>query len=77
MTGRLAAVTGATGFLGRRLVSDLVRRGWRVRGLSRREPEPGLWGDAQPQIERGDLDDADALARLARGAEVVIHAAGL
>ncbi len=77
MTGRLAAVTGATGFLGRRLIADLVARGWRVRALSRRDPDPGLWGDALPQIVRGDLDDTAALERLVQGAEVVIHAAGL
>lgn len=77
MTGRLAAVTGATGFLGRRLVPDLARRGWRVRVLSRRAPEAGLWGDAAPDIVRGDLEDRDALSRLAAGADLVIHAAGL
>ena len=77
MTGRLAAVTGATGFLGRRLVPDLARRGWRVRVLSRRAPEARLWGDATPEIVRGDLEDRDALFRLSAGADLVIHAAGL
>ncbi len=77
MNGPLAAVTGATGFLGRRLVEDLGRRGWRVRALVRREPEAGLWGETAPQIVRGDLDDEAALASLARGADVVVHVAGL
>lgn len=77
MTGRLAVVTGATGFLGRRLVPGLARRGWRVRVLSRRAPEAGLWGETEPEIVRGDLDDRDALARLSEGADLVIHAAGL
>lgn len=77
MTGRLAAVTGATGFLGQRLVPELARRGWRVRVLSRRAPEAGLWSGADPEVVRGDLDDRDALARLSEGADLVVHGAGL
>jgi nucleoside-diphosphate-sugar epimerase len=56
---------------------DLARRGWRVRALARGAPDAGLWGDARPQIERGDLADGAALERLASGADVVIHVAGL
>src|SRR5512143_4040391 len=77
MSAPLAAVTGATGFLGRRLVPALHRQGWRVRVLSRRPPEPGLWEGAQPELVQGDLADAEALARLAAGAQVVVHGAGL
>ena len=75
MTGRLAAVTGATGFLGRHLVQALSEDGWRVRALARRDP--GAWDGEAPEVIYGDLDDADALARLCRGADAVIHAAGL
>jgi len=77
MTPRLAAVTGATGFLGGRLIPALIHAGWSVRALSRRDPGPALWDGAQPQIIRGDLDDPSALGRLCEGAEVVIHGAGL
>ncbi|MGA0602095.1 NAD-dependent epimerase/dehydratase family protein [Caulobacter sp. KR2-114] len=77
MTPRLAAVTGATGFLGGRLVPALIGAGWRVRVLCRRDPDPAFWEGAAPQIVRGDLDDAAALDRLCEGAEVVIHGAGL
>lgn len=77
MTPRLAALTGATGFLGGRLVPALVAAGWSVRALSRRDPDPTLWGGVQPQIVRGDLDDPSALGQLCDGAEVVIHGAGL
>ena len=75
MTGRVAAVTGATGFLGRHLVQVLANDGWRVRALARRDPGP--WDGAAPEVVRGDLDDVDALARLCRGADAVIHVAGL
>ncbi|HWA61474.1 MAG TPA: NAD-dependent epimerase/dehydratase family protein, partial [Caulobacteraceae bacterium] len=66
--GRLAAVTGATGFLGRRLVPALAAAGWRVRVLARGAPEPGLWDETDPEILRGDLADEAALAALARDA---------
>lgn len=77
MTPRLAAVTGATGFLGARLIPALADAGWSVRALSRREPDPTLWAGARADIVRGDLDDVAALGRLCDGAEVVIHGAGL
>ena len=35
---RTALVTGATGFIGRHLVSRLVEQGWRVRALVRGDP---------------------------------------
>ncbi len=36
--GRLAAVTGATGFIGGHLAHELAGRGWRLRILSRSMP---------------------------------------
>ncbi len=74
---RLAAVTGATGFLGRQLVRVLSEAGWRVRVLARRDPIDPLWRDACPEVVVGDLGDEAALSRLAKGADVLIHAAGL
>ncbi len=71
----VAAVTGATGFLGARLVPALLARGWRVRALTR-GPVPAPDGTAVTWIS-GDLEDLDALDRLTQGADVVIHAAGL
>jgi nucleoside-diphosphate-sugar epimerase len=73
---RLAAITGASGFLGRRLVVALVERGFAVRALVRRPVDPLAWDDAPVEALIGDLADAGALARLARGAEVVVHVAG-
>lgn len=72
----LAALTGATGFLGVHLVRALAAEGFRVRALARREPSAPGWGEAAPEIVRGDLFDTDALDRLVAGASVVIHAAG-
>ena len=74
--GRLAAVTGATGFVGRRLTYALTNAGWRVRVLVRRSG-PGMWVHADTEVVYGDLDDRAALEALAQGTDVVIHAAGL
>ena len=73
--GRLVAVTGATGFVGRRLVGALRAGGWRVRALIR-PSSPGL-GDVDIEAMSGDLGDPAALEALAAGADVVVHGAGL
>ncbi len=73
----LVAVTGATGFLGRRLVAALASDGWTVRVLARRDIADPAWKDLAPQLVIGDLANAPALAALCDGAEVVVHVAGL
>jgi 2-alkyl-3-oxoalkanoate reductase len=73
----LAAVTGASGFVGPHLVSALAREGWKLRLLLRRwSPLPSLAG-VEAEIVWGDLDDTAALRRLVDGADAVVHAAGL
>jgi 2-alkyl-3-oxoalkanoate reductase len=76
-SGPLAAVTGATGFIGRHLVVALSRAGWRVRLLLRREPDAPEWRELRPQVVAGTLADEAALSRLVEGADAVIHLAGL
>ena len=67
------AVTGGTGFVGSRLLAALHQSGHHVRALTRRPRE-----DHQ-EIEwiQGSLEDSAALDRLARGAEALIHVAGV
>jgi nucleoside-diphosphate-sugar epimerase len=74
--GRLAAVTGITGFIGGHLAGELTRRGWRLRVLARSMPRsPGVAG---PPVEvvQGSLSDPDALQGLVAGADAVLHLAG-
>lgn len=73
----IVALTGATGFIGRRLAPMLARAGWQVRLLLRRDPVIPEWRGLEPQIVAGDLRDAGALAQLAQGVNAVVHVAGV
>jgi len=69
-------ITGATGFIGRRLASALLQRGFRVRAVIR----PGKVSDdrlpsACEQVP-ADLADADALAAAVAGCSAVVYCAG-
>jgi UDP-glucose 4-epimerase len=74
MSGRLVALTGATGFIGRHLLADLQRRGWRVRILLRRPT--ALAGDATSAVV-GDLTAPRNMAAALEGVDAVVHSAGL
>ena len=67
------AVTGATGFVGGRLLGAAHTAGHDVRALARRPMDP------RPGVEwiSGSLDDPAALDRLCAGADAVIHVAGV
>jgi 2-alkyl-3-oxoalkanoate reductase len=74
---RVAAVTGATGFIGRHTVAALRRRGWDVRVLARRHPADLLSPYHRLELVLGDVNDEGALERLVDGAQAIIHLAGL
>jgi 2-alkyl-3-oxoalkanoate reductase len=69
-----ALVTGANGFLGSHIASQLVRDGHSVRLLLRRSPAQVPAGC---DIALGDLSDADSLQRSTQGIDVVFHCAAL
>jgi len=75
MARPVAALTGATGFLGRWAAAALHDQGFQVRVLCRRAPAPEDWG-FEPQVEPGSLEDEASLVRLVDGAQVLVHAAG-
>lgn len=72
---RLALVTGATGFVGGHVAAELLAAGWRVRALVRPESMgSGRLPDGCEPAE-GDMCDATAVGRAARGADAVFHVA--
>lgn len=73
MARGVAALTGATGFLGRALAQALAAEGYDLRMLVRPDAPPPAPGE----LVRGRLADLEALDRLVDGADLVIHAAGL
>jgi nucleoside-diphosphate-sugar epimerase len=72
---RPVAVTGATGFVGRHVVSALRAAGRPVRVLARRD-DPDLVASGA-EIVRGALEEPGAVRRLVDGATAVVHCAGL
>lgn len=73
----LVALTGASGFIGRHLVREFAKAGWRVRLLLRRDPVIEEWREVQPEIVPGSLASRPALERLVDRATAVVHLAGL
>jgi nucleoside-diphosphate-sugar epimerase len=67
------AITGATGFVGSRLLDRALATGREVRALTRRPQEPR----AGATWIAGALDTPDALAAIVDGADAVIHVAGV
>ncbi len=71
----LVLVTGATGFIGGHVAAEMLAAGWRVRALVR-PGSPGaqrLPDGCEPAV--GDMRDAAAVARAARGTDAVMHLA--
>ncbi len=72
---RAVLVTGATGFIGCRLIPALQQRGARVRALVRSGSRiPVDWGGVETVA--GDLADVASLARACVGMNTVLHLAG-
>ena len=69
MTNATVLVTGATGFVGRRLVPTLVERGFRVRAMTRRPEDYS--GPAEPV--GGDVHDPDSLVEPMLGVDAAVY----
>jgi nucleoside-diphosphate-sugar epimerase len=73
--GPVVALTGATGFIGRRIATQLGEAGFRLRVLAR-DPARLNPTAAQAGIVQGSLSDDAALSKLMAGATAVVHCAG-
>jgi UDP-glucose 4-epimerase len=70
----IVALTGATGFIGRHLLRELPKHGYRVRVLLRR---PGAVPPECTSAVVGDLARPQNMAQALADADAVIHSAGL
>ncbi|MGN8159972.1 SDR family oxidoreductase [Salinisphaera sp. SWV1] len=68
-------LTGATGFIGSRIVHELIDAGHQVLGLTRSDAGARWLAQAGAGMHRGTLEDPDSLARGASAADAVIHTA--
>ena len=77
MTKNEVLVTGATGFLGRHLVNDLINKGQQVSILARNSSDISFISDKPVRIFYGDITDSSSVLAATKDKEVVYHLAGL
>ncbi len=74
-TSRLAAVTGATGFIGGHLARHLLAQGWRVRALVRDPGKARPLSELGVELVPGDIENPAGLPDFFDGADAAFHCA--
>jgi nucleoside-diphosphate-sugar epimerase len=70
-------LTGATGFVGSHIAEALASAGCEVRCAVRNTSDPRWLSGLKVRLVRADFGRPEDLARLAKGADAVVHAAGI
>src|SRR5690349_5521926 len=70
-------VTGASGFVGRNLVSYLLQRGHAVRCLTRKSSKIEGLRNLDVELVTGDMDRPETLAPAVESVDVVCHLAAI
>ena len=66
-------VTGATGFLGKYVVEELVEHGYQVRAFGRKSQVGQSLEDSSVSFFQGDLTKAEDLLEACQGMDMVVH----
>lgn len=81
MTGKLAVVFGGSGFIGRNVVRELAKRGWRIRAAVRRPHHAQflrpMGAVGQVQLFQANVRDRPSVERAVKGADAVINLVGI
>lgn len=78
LTLMIVAVTGGTGFVGRHVIEQLLRREHEVRVLVREPASHGWLRDrAGVTVVPGNLESPESLRRLMAGADAAVHLVGI
>ena len=68
-------LTGATGFIGSKIVPELLGAGHQVLGLTRSDKGAQMLTELGAEPHRGDIEDLDSLRSGASQADAVVHCA--
>ena len=81
MTGKLAVVFGGSGSIGRNVVRELAKRGWRVRAAVRRPHHAQflrpMGAVGQVQLFQANVRHRPSVERAIDGADAVINLVGI
>lgn len=73
--GSTIFITGGSGFLGRQLITDLIKKGFQVKALARSDSAAATVRKLGADVVKGDLDEMAAMTEGMNACAAVIHSA--